>query len=122
MSNADEFYDDLETREPQQREEQLMAQLSVQLAHAKANAPHYAEFFADLDPASINSREALATLPVTRKSDLAALQKKTPPLGGINTVPLSELSHIFASPGGLYEPDADRKDYWRYARDRKSVV
>ena len=116
MSNAEEFYDDLEARDPQQREEQLMAQLAAQLAHAKANAPHYAKVFADLDPSSINSREALATLPVTRKSDLAALQKKTPPLGGINTVPLSELSHIFASPGGLYEPDADRKDYWRYAR------
>jgi phenylacetate-CoA ligase len=116
MNSADEFYDDLEIRDPEQREDQLMAQLSAQLAHAKANASHYAEAFADLDTASINSREALATLPVTRKSDLAALQKKNPPLGGINTVPLSELSHIFASPGGLYEPDADRKDYWRYAR------
>ena len=116
MNSADEFYDDLEIRDPEQREDQLMAQLSAQLAHAKANTSHYAEAFADLDTASINSREALATLPVTRKSDLAALQKKNPPLGGINTVPLSELSHIFASPGGLYEPDADRKDYWRYAR------
>jgi phenylacetate-CoA ligase len=116
MNSADEFYDDLEIRDPEQREGQLMAQLSAQLAHAKANASHYAEAFADLDTASINSREALATLAITRKSDLAALQKKNPPLGGINTVPLSELSHIFASPGGLYEPDADRKDYWRYAR------
>ncbi len=116
MSSADEFYDDLETRDPQQREEQLMAALVAQLAHAKAKAPHYGEVFADLDPESMNSREALATLPTTRKSDLAELQKKNPPLGGINTVPLSELSHIFASPGGIYEPDQDRKDYWRYAR------
>ncbi|MDP7547901.1 MAG: AMP-binding protein [Alphaproteobacteria bacterium] len=116
MTSADEFYDDLETRDPQQREADLMAALSAQIAHAKANASHYAEAFADLDPAEINSRAALAAMPTTRKSDLAALQKKTPPLGGINTVPLSELSHIFASPGGLYEPDADRKDYWRYAR------
>ena len=116
MSSADEFYDDVEIRDPQQREDELMAALSAQMTHAKANAPHYGEVFADLDPASINSRDALAALPTTRKSDLAALQKKNPPLGGINTVPLSELSHIFASPGGLYEPDAPRKDYWRYAR------
>ncbi len=116
MSSADEFYDDLETRDPQQREDDLMAALSAQIAHAKGNAPHYAEAFADLDPADINSRTALAGMSTTRKSDLAALQKKNPPLGGINTVPLSELSHIFASPGGLYEPDAPRKDYWRYAR------
>ena len=116
MSSANEFYDDLETRDPSQREEQLMTDLSAQLAHAKINAPHYAEAFADLDPGSINSRDALAGLPTTRKTDLAVLQKKTPPLGGINTVPLSELSHIFSSPGGIYEPDSPRKDYWRYAR------
>ena len=116
MSSTDEFYDDLETRDPSEREEQLMAALSDQLNHAKTHSPHYAEVFADLDPNSISSREALATLPTTRKSDIAVLQKKTPPLGGINTVPLSELSHIFSSPGGIYEPDAPRKDYWRYAR------
>ena len=116
MGSADEFYDDLEVRDPQRREADLMAALSAQIAHAKAKSSHYAAAFADLDPAEINSRAALAAMPTTRKSDLAALQKKNPPLGGINTVPLSELSHIFASPGGLYEPDADRKDYWRYAR------
>lgn len=116
MSSADEFYDDLEVRDPQRREDDLMAALSAQIAHAKAKSSHYAEAFADLDPAKINNRAALAAMPTTRKSDLAALQKKNPPLGGINTVPLSELSHIFASPGGLYEPDTDRKDYWRYAR------
>ncbi|MDP6346406.1 MAG: AMP-binding protein, partial [Alphaproteobacteria bacterium] len=101
---------------PEERENDLMRQLSAQIAHAKANSPHYAEAFADLVPAEMNSREALAKLPTTRKSDLAEIQKKNPPLGGINTVPLSELSHIFASPGGIYEPDAPRKDYWRYAR------
>jgi len=116
MGSADEFYDDLEVRDPQRRETDLMAALSAQIAHAKAKSSHYAVAFADLDPAGINSRAALAAMPTTRKSDLAALQKKNPPLGGINTIPLSELSHIFASPGGLYEPDADRKDYWRYAR------
>ena len=116
MGSADEFYDYLEVRDPQRREADLMAALSAQIAHAKAKSSHYAAAFADLDPAEINSRSALAAMPTTRKSDLAALQKKNPPLGGINTVPLSELSHIFASPGGLYEPDADRKDYWRYAR------
>jgi phenylacetate-CoA ligase len=116
MGSADKFYDYLEVRDPQRREADLMAALSAQIAHAKAKSSHYAAAFADLDPAEINSRAALAAMPTTRKSDLAALQKKNPPLGGINTVPLSELSHIFASPGGLYEPDADRKDYWRYAR------
>ena len=48
MSGADEYFDALETRDPSQREEQLMTELSAQLAHAKTNAPHYAEAFADL--------------------------------------------------------------------------
>jgi phenylacetate-CoA ligase len=34
---------------------------------------------ADIDPAAIISREALATLPVTYKSDLVAAQAAHPP-------------------------------------------
>jgi len=116
MSAADEFYDDLETRDPEQREAEQMTRLSQQLARAKAHSSYFAKAFADLDPAAINSREALAQLPTVRKSDLARLQKQDPPLGGLNTVPLKELSHIFASPGGIYEPAAPGKDYWRYGR------
>ena len=116
MSASDEHYDELETRSADQRHAEQMAQLSAQIAHAKANTRHYGEVFADIDPASIASREALAELPTIRKSDLAALQRKDPPLGGLCAVPMHELSHIFSSPGGIYEPDAPRKDYWRYAR------
>ncbi|HZD26102.1 MAG TPA: AMP-binding protein [Alphaproteobacteria bacterium] len=117
MTVRDEFYDDLETRDPEQRETALMRQLSEQIAHAKANTRHYGELFRDVDPRDVNSREALALLPTLRKSGLAELQKKDPPLGGLNAVPLNELSHIFSSPGGIYEPGAmQRPDYWRYAR------
>jgi len=116
-TERDEFYDDLETRDPAAREAALMDQLSKQVAHAKANSTYFAKFLADVDPAEMNSREALAQLKPIRKSDLAAIQKQEPPLGGLNTVPLDKLSHIFASPGGIYEPGAlDQKDYWRYAR------
>jgi len=109
-------YDDLEIRDPQQREEQQLAQLSAQLTHAKANSEYYAEVLADFDPASFNSREALSQLPTTRKSDLAAQQKKKRPLGGLNAVPTHQLKHIFSSPGGVYEPDDYGADYWRFGR------
>ena len=36
-----EFYDDLETRDPEVREKEQMAALSRQVAHAKANAPYF---------------------------------------------------------------------------------
>mgnify|MGYP003672159257 CR=1 FL=1 len=116
MSGTDEHYDALETRSPEQREGELMAALSAQIAHAKANPSHYGKVFADIDPAGIDSREALAELPTIRKSDLAALQRQHPPLGGLCAVPMHELAHIFSSPGGIYEPDGGTKDYWRYAR------
>ena len=105
-------YDDLEIRDPQQREEQQLTELSAQLAHAKANSEYYAEVLADIDPASINNRAALSQLPTTRKSDLAAQQKKSRPLGGLNAVPTHQLKHIFSSPGGVYEPDDYGADYW----------
>jgi phenylacetate-CoA ligase len=113
---SDEFYDDLETRDPEARETALMGQLSEQVANAKANAPYWSQALADIEPAEMNSRAVLAQLPTLRKSDLAEIQKNNPPLGGICTEPMAQLAHIFSSPGGIYEPDTTRKDYWRYAR------
>ena len=56
------------------------------VAHAMT-APGWAEHLAGIDPKSINSRAALAKLPVLRKSDVAALQKEMPPFGGLNVTP-----------------------------------
>src|SRR3546814_7005324 len=65
-----EYYDDLETRDPEAREAALLAALPVQVAHAKAKAPAYAEILAGVDPAAVTDRGALAQLPVIRKADL----------------------------------------------------
>src|SRR5882762_8836171 len=65
-----QYYDSLEARDPKERERLLMAALSGQIAHAKRKAPGWARILADVDPAGVNSRAALAKLPVTRKSDL----------------------------------------------------
>jgi phenylacetate-CoA ligase len=111
-----EYYDDLETRSPAEREAQLMAALSAQVAHAKAHAAGYAGAFADVDPASIDSRAALASLPVTRKHDLIALQKENPPFAGLNGVPVGDASLIFTSPGPIFELAMDRADYYGSAR------
>jgi len=111
-----EHFDDLETRDPQQREAALMAALSKQIAHVKANAPFFAAKFKDVDAASVNSRAALAKLPVTRKSSLLEQQRANPPFGGMNGVPLSKLAHIYMSPGPIFEMDGDAHDFWRGAR------
>jgi phenylacetate-CoA ligase len=110
------YYDALETRSPEQREAALMAALPGRIAHAKRNAPGFARILAEIDPGAVNSRAALARLPVTRKSDLAELQKAMPPFGGLNATPREKLAKIFVSPGPIYDPEGHGKDWWRTAR------
>jgi phenylacetate-CoA ligase len=111
-----EFYDALETRDPEARERDLLAQLPRQVEHARKNAPGFARILKGIDPREIASRAALAKLPVTRKSDLKGLQAEIRPLGGLNATPVEKLAKIFASPGPIYEPEGYGKDWWRTAR------
>ena len=111
-----EHFDDLETRDPQQREAALMAALPKQIAHVQANTPYFAEKFKGIKAADVNSRAALAKLPVTRKSSLLAQQRSAPPFGGMNGVPIAQLAHIYMSPGPIFEMDAEGRDFWRGAR------
>ena len=109
-------YDRLETRPPEAREHDLMAALAQQVAHARAKAPHYARLLADVAPEAVNSRQALASLPVTRKSELAAQQAGEPPFGGLAGIAPGHAGRIFASPGPIYELEGLASDYGRFAR------
>lgn len=112
-----DYYDSRETRDPAERERELMTRLPGQVAHAKARAPAFARLLEGIDPKSVSTREALATLPVTRKSELLELQKGSRPFGGFAAVDWGkECRRVFASPGPLYEPEAARPDYYRLAR------
>jgi len=111
-----EYYDRLETRSPKAREAALMGALPKLIAHAKRHAPGWAKILADVNPSKIGSRRGLAALPVTRKSDLLALQKALPPLGGLNATPLEKLAKLFVSPGPIYDPEGRGRDWWRTAR------
>ncbi|MDJ0893886.1 MAG: AMP-binding protein [Alphaproteobacteria bacterium] len=115
MSNQS-FYDGLETRDPEVREAELLAALPAQVANAKASALGLAEILADVEPAAIVSRDALAGLPVLRKSELAERQRSAPPLGDMTAVTAGEASRLFTSPGPIYELETARADYWRCAR------
>jgi phenylacetate-CoA ligase len=111
-----EYFDVLETRDPEERERALLAALPGQIAHAKANAPGFARILAGVEPAAVATRAALARLPVTRKSDVAELQSRALPFGGLAAVPVADLGRVFVSPGPLYDPEAREPDYWRMAR------
>jgi phenylacetate-CoA ligase len=110
------FFDALEARPPEEREAALLAALPGQIAHAAKHAPGFGRILAGVDPASVRSREALAALPVTRKSDLAELQARERPLGGLTATPPARLAKIFMSPGPIYEPEGHGRDWWRTAR------
>jgi phenylacetate-CoA ligase len=111
-----EHYDALETRDPGERERSLMAALPGHIAHAKLNASGWARVLGDVDPRAVSDRAALATLPVTRKSDLPALQKAKRPFGGLNAISPAQLGRIFVSPGPIYDPGGTGRDWWRTAR------
>ena len=116
MNAGAEYYDALETRDPQARERDLFAKLATHLAHAKARSRHYARSLAAIDARDVTGRAALARLPVTRKSELAELQKAEPPFGGLDATPPSGLARIFLSPGPIFDPEGRRPDYWHTAR------
>jgi phenylacetate-CoA ligase len=111
-----DYFDALETRSPDEREVQQFAHLREQLRHAKENIPAYSDLLQGVDPESIADRSALAKLPVTRKSEMAQAQAKIPPLGGYTDLHGKTLPRVFASPGAIFEPQANTEDFWRTAR------
>jgi phenylacetate-CoA ligase len=110
-----EFYDKLETRDPAERERDLLARLPALIASA-LKAPGWAKHLQRVDPKSVTSRAALAKLPVFRKSDLPSLLKENPPFGGLLPEPASTYARFSVSPGPLFQPEADGPDGWRIAR------
>ncbi len=110
------YYDARETRAPAQREAELMQQLPQQIAYAKARSVYYAEALAAVDATQITTRQALASLPLTRKRDLLELQKQRPPFGGLEAISRQATRRVFASPGPIYELQGTNVDPWRMAR------
>lgn len=94
------------------REQSLFSRLPTFIADAQRNSPYYQELLASVNAESINSRAQLAQLPITRKSDLISLQKRQPPLAGINASN-GRVSRIFQSPGPIYDPENCQDDWWR---------
>lgn len=107
--------DALETRAPEERERDLLARLPALIARAQ-QAPGWARILDGVDPRTVTTREALAALPVTRKSDLKGLQEGAPPFGGLTATATGALAHVFMSPGPIFDPEGRGADWWRFAR------
>ncbi|MCP5037604.1 MAG: phenylacetate--CoA ligase [Rhodobacteraceae bacterium] len=104
-----EFYDTLETRSADER---LAGQTKALLSQIRLamDAPGSC-LVAD---GEVRGIEDLPRLPVLRKSSLLQWQaEKDGPFGGIHT---ANVSHIFQSPGPIYEPGGMAADWWRMGR------
>ncbi len=132
-----DYFDALEVREQQQREADLFAALPRALAAARERAPAVAAQLHGVSPESVISRQALAGIPVLRKSELLKRQlaQRTQAVeqgnadaalttdavvqrifGGFSTIGWGQAARVFASPGPIYEPESRRADYWRFGR------
>ena len=114
MTNA--HFDQLESRDPEQRELAQFNLLPDLIRHAMATAPGWGEHLKGVDAGAATSRDGLAALPVLRKSGLHVLQAKRLPFGGFATLKPAEAARIFMSPGPIFEPEGHAADWWRAAR------
>lgn len=103
-----EFYDDLETRSSDEREAQQLNAVKSQLSLA-ASQPDACRI-TDIE---VSTLADLEKFPVLRKSDLSKWQKENAPFGGLYT---NNVSHVFQSPGPIYEPGSRSPDAWRMGR------
>jgi phenylacetate-CoA ligase len=113
---AQDFLDTLETRPRDAREAAQMALLPGFLERAVTECPGWREHLRGVDLAAVTSREALAKLPIVRKSSLKDLQAARPPYGGFATSEAGRLGRVFMSPGPIFEPEGLGRDWWRSAR------
>jgi phenylacetate-CoA ligase len=110
-----QHFDSRETRDPRQRELDLMGHLPGLVANA-LKATGWRQHLGAIDPAEIATRAALACLPVLRKAELPARQKAAPPFGGFVADTVDRFGRLFTSPGPIYEPESRHEDAWRAAR------
>ena len=102
------FFDDLETRSADERAQAQLDGLRRQIDRARA-----AKNACNLDGPEVHNLSDLTQYPVLRKAELSAWQKENPPFGGIA---VSNVAHVFQSPGPIYEPGGITHDWWRMGR------
>jgi phenylacetate-CoA ligase len=91
---------------------ELDERLRQMVQSAYANVPAIKARFdkANANPQDIQTAADLVNIPIMPKDALVQLQQAAPPFGGMLGVPLDQLTHIFFSPGPIYEPAVAQDD------------
>jgi phenylacetate-CoA ligase len=90
--------------------------LRQRLGELHGRSPALARQLGDVDLSALRSPADLALIPVLRKSALAEMQRAEPPFGALAAAPTGGFVRLFASPGGIYEPESAGPDAWGAAR------
>ena len=109
-------FDNMEIQPSARREEAHFAALPDFLEDAVQDAPGLGKWLSGINPRKIDSREALAKLPVLRKPELMELQAKEPPFGGFANPKALRHGRVFMSPGPVWEPQGPGADPWGATR------
>jgi phenylacetate-CoA ligase len=88
----------------------------VQYAYKNSQAFKNKMDSAGLKPKDIQTIKDLEKIPITKTTELMELQKKNPPFGGFEGVPITEMRRIFISPGPIYEPGEAEYDELGWAQ------
>jgi phenylacetate-CoA ligase len=128
-SREDEYFDELETMRPSERESYLNRRLAGHIRHVYKRAPAVKRLFdkAGVLPGGIRKIGDLEKLPVTRKTDLLEMQKGSLPFGGILAIPTRDVKRVFISPGPIYEIQPSNlkwfaKSFWAAGFRKGDVV
>jgi phenylacetate-CoA ligase len=93
-------------------EEARFERLRARLGELHGRSPALARQLGGVDLGELRGPADLALIPVLRKSAVAALQGAEPPFGGLAAAPTQAFTRLFASPGGIYEPESSGRDPW----------
>jgi phenylacetate-CoA ligase len=110
-----DLYDSLEVDNPDTREGGLFGRLPNLIALALSGAG-WARQLHGVDPNAVTSREALAHVPLLRANDWPALRGNDPPFGGFALSPRRRTRRVLMSPGPVFHPDVEGKDWRGVAR------
>jgi phenylacetate-CoA ligase len=86
--------------------------LQAVIQHAYVHSTALKERFesAGIHPDDVQSVADLVKIPILPKDSIIQLQQVNPPFGGMLGVPPEKVSHIFFSPGPIYEPAIEPDD------------
>ncbi|MBN2240703.1 MAG: AMP-binding protein [Dehalococcoidales bacterium] len=125
----DEYFDNLETMEPEVRQSYLDDKAAGAVQNAFLKAPAMKKLLTDagVNPGDIKTVKDLEMIPITRKTDLIDLQKNNPPYGGVITIKPEDIERVFISPGPVYEIQPSKvkffaRTFWAAGFRKEDVV